>query len=91
MGVPSSTCNWLFHSWGLGNPLGGLALLSPPNSSPQALGLPELISSISCSFSSPQKAGQEVSKMLGGVGSTGRHWGWPWAPSMHFSRASSAW
>jgi hypothetical protein len=66
----------------------------PPPPPAPALGLPELISFTSYSFSSPQKAGQEVrevSKMLGSVGSTGRHWGWPWAPSMHFSCAASAW
>lgn len=38
---------------------------------PEAVGLLELTSSTSCCCSSPQKAEQEVSKMLGSVGSTG--------------------
>lgn len=38
---------------------------------PEAVGLLELTSSMSCRRFSPQKAEQEVSKMLGSVGSTG--------------------
>lgn len=62
-----------------------MALLSCPPGPPQSVCLS------SFPLLRPQKAGQEVNKMLGGVGSTGRIWGWLWAPSMHFSCAASAW
>lgn len=69
MGAPPSTS--LLPSSSFTAPGAEESLWPSCSPAPEAVGLLELTSSMSCRRFSPQKAEQEVSKMLGSVGSTG--------------------